>query len=73
MNRVHGRGWRRRAEAPLGRRPLPSADQRLALTVPVAWALRRRGSRRAGAGWAILTADFSWRRIRPGPRDRARC
>ena len=71
MDRVHGRGWRRRAEAPLGRRPLHLLTTALALTVPVAWVLRRRTvATAAAAGWAILTADFSWRRIRPGPRDR---
>jgi histidinol-phosphate phosphatase family protein len=43
-----------------------------AVTVPVALLLRRhRTAVVAGAGWAMLTADFSWRRIRPGPRDRA--
>ena len=31
---------------------------------------RRTVAAAAAAGWAILTADFSWRRIRPGPRDR---
>jgi HAD superfamily hydrolase (TIGR01662 family) len=71
MDRVHGRGWRRRAEAPLGRRPLHLLTTALAVTVPLAWVLRRRRAAAvAAAGWAILTADFSWRRIRPGPRDR---
>ena len=71
MDRKHGRGWRRRAEAPLGRRPLHLLTTALALTVPVAGVLRRRKVATAGAaGWEILTADFSWRRIRPGPRDR---
>ena len=71
MDRKHGREWRRRAEAPLGRRPLHLLTTACALTVPVAGVLRRRKvAAAAAAGWAILTADFSWRRIRPGPRDR---
>jgi histidinol-phosphate phosphatase family protein len=71
MDRVHGRGWRHRAGAPLGRRPLHLLTTAFALTVPVAWLLRRRRvAAAAAAGWAVLTADFSWRRIRPGPRDR---
>ena len=71
MDRVHGRDWRRRAEAPLGRRPLHLLTTAFALGVPVAWGLRRRKVvAAAAAGWAILTADFGWRRIRPGPRDR---
>jgi histidinol-phosphate phosphatase family protein len=71
MDRVHGRGWRRRAEASLGRRPLHLLTTAFALAVPIGWVLRRRRlAAAAAAGWAILTADFSWRRIRPGPRDR---
>jgi histidinol-phosphate phosphatase family protein len=71
MGRVHGRAWRRRAEAPLGRRPLHLLTTGFALTVPVAWVLHRRTvAAVAAAGWTMLTADFSWRRIRPGPRDR---
>lgn len=70
MDRVHGRDWRDRAEAPLGRRPMHLLTTALALAVPVAGLLRRRSLlAAAAAGWAILTADFSWRRIRPGPRD----
>ncbi len=72
MDRLHGRGWRRRAEAPLGRRPWHLLTSVLALTVLVALLLRRRAAAViAGAGWTIMTAEFSWRRIRPGPRDRA--
>jgi HAD superfamily hydrolase (TIGR01662 family) len=72
MDRLHGRDWRHRADAPLGRRPFHLLTTGLALAVPAALLLRRRRTAVvAGAGWAILTADFSWRRIRPGPRDRA--
>lgn len=71
MDRLHGRHWRRRAEAPLGRRPLHLLTSAFALTVPAALLLRRRQTAAiAGAGWVILTAEFSWRRIQPGPRDR---
>lgn len=72
MDRLHRRGWRLRAEAPLGRRPLHLLTTALAVTVPVAWLLRRRVILAAAcAGWAALTADFGWRRVAPGPRDRA--
>ena len=72
MDRLHGRNWRQRAEAPMGRRPFHLLTSVLALIVPVALLLRRRRTALvAGAGWAILTADFSWRRIQPGPRDRS--
>jgi HAD superfamily hydrolase (TIGR01662 family) len=72
MDRLHGRGWRRRSDAPLGRRPFHLLTSACALTVPAALLLRRRrAALLAAAGWAILTADFSWRRIRPGPRDRS--
>jgi HAD superfamily hydrolase (TIGR01662 family) len=71
MDRLHGRDWRRRAEAPLGRRRVHLLTSALAVTVPVALLLRRpRLAAVATAGWALLTADFSWRRISPGPRDR---
>ena len=71
MTRLHGRDWRRRAEAPLGRRPLHLLTTTMALTVPAAMSLRRRGAAAlAGLGWAVLTAEFAWRRIRGGPRDR---
>jgi len=71
MDRLHGRDWRRRAEAPKGRRPLHLLTTACALTVPIALVLRHRSlAGAAAAGWATLTAEFCWRRIRPGPRDR---
>src|SRR3954451_4856489 len=72
MRRLHGPGWRTRAEAPLGRRP-----QHLAVTAAALAAARlaAAGKPRAAAGaalaWAAGTAEFAWRRITPGPRDRA--
>ncbi len=70
MDRLHGRDWRARAAAPLGRRPLHLLTTGLAVTLPLAWLMRRRAAAAlAAVGWAALTADFSWRRIAPGPRD----
>lgn len=72
MRRLHGRGWRRRAAAPLGRRPqhlLSTAAALVAVTASIAG--RRRPAALAGLVWAGNTAEFSWRRIAPGPRDRA--
>ena len=72
MSRLHGRGWRRRAAAPLGRRPqhlLSTAAGLTALAGAVSG--HRRVVALAGLVWAGNTAEFSWRRIAPGPRDRA--
>src|SRR3954468_2307778 len=72
MRRLHGRGWRDRADAPLGRRP-----QHLAVTaagtaaLALALARRPRAAALAALGWLAGTAEFAWRRIGPGPRDRA--
>jgi HAD superfamily hydrolase (TIGR01662 family) len=72
MRRLHGRNWRERADAPLGRRP-----QHLAVTAAgvaalgLAAARRPRGAAAAALAWAAGTAEFAWARIAPGPRDRA--
>ncbi|SNS91384.1 haloacid dehalogenase superfamily, subfamily IA, variant 3 with third motif having DD or ED/haloacid dehalogenase superfamily, subfamily IA, variant 1 with third motif having Dx(3-4)D or Dx(3-4)E [Geodermatophilus saharensis] len=72
MRRLHGPGWRDRAQAALGRRP-----QHLALTaaglaaVGLAAARRPRAAAAAALAWAAGTAEFAWARIAPGPRDRA--
>jgi HAD superfamily hydrolase (TIGR01662 family) len=72
MRRLHGRDWRERADAPLGRRP-----QHLAVTaagvaaVGLAVARRPRAAAAAALAWAAGTAEFAWARIAPGPRDRA--
>jgi histidinol-phosphate phosphatase family protein len=69
MRQKHGRTWRARSGAHRGRLPV------YAVTVAAAVAAlaglvtgRRRTARIAGLAWAGLTADFAWRRIRPGPR-----
>jgi histidinol-phosphate phosphatase family protein len=70
--RLHGPGWRERAQAPLGRRPAHVLTSALA-----AWAVveRLRGRpRRAAVGacaWLAATVQFAWARIAPGPRDAA--
>ncbi|MDQ1741765.1 MAG: hypothetical protein QOE23_104, partial [Pseudonocardiales bacterium] len=72
MRRRHGRNWRQRAAAPLGRRPqhlLSTAAGLAALAAAVTG--RRRLAALTGACWAANTAEFSWRRIGPGPRDGA--
>lgn len=71
MHRLHGSQWRQRAAAPLGRRPQHLATTAFALATPIALAARRpRLAALTAIGWAALTAEFSWRRIEPGPRDR---
>jgi HAD superfamily hydrolase (TIGR01662 family) len=71
MRRLHGPDWRRRAAAPLGRRPQHLLSTAAGLTaVAAAAAGRRRAAALAGLLWAGNTAEFSWRRIAPGPRDR---
>lgn len=71
MGRLHGPRWRQRAAAPLGRRPQHVVTTALALAAPVALIARRpRLAAVAAVGWGALTAEFSWRRIEPGPRDR---
>jgi HAD superfamily hydrolase (TIGR01662 family) len=71
MRRLHGPGWRRRADAALGRRP-----QHLAITaagvaaVALAAARRPRAAVLAAGAWLAGTAEFAWRRIGPGPRTR---
>jgi histidinol-phosphate phosphatase family protein len=72
MRQLHGRGWRRRCSAPMGRRPqhlLASAAGLTALTAAVAQ--RRRATLMAASLWAACFAEFSWRRIAPGPKDPA--
>jgi histidinol-phosphate phosphatase family protein len=72
MRRLHGRTWRSRCGAALGRRP-----QHLLTTAALAGAVcgvlkrRRRWAVLAASVWAACYAEFSWRRIAPGPRDRA--
>jgi histidinol-phosphate phosphatase family protein len=72
MRQLHGRGWRRRCSAPTGRRPqhlLATAAGLTALTAAVAQ--RRRAALMAASLWTACFAEFSWRRIAPGPKDPA--
>ncbi|WP_236833522.1 HAD-IIIA family hydrolase [Blastococcus sp. MG754427] len=72
MRRLHGPDWRDRADAALGRRPQHTAVTAAALAaVGLAAARRPRAALAAAAAWAAGTAEFAWRRIAPGPRDRA--
>src|ERR687889_807205 len=71
MRRLHGRDWRQRADAALGRRP-----QHLAVTaaglaaVGLALARRPRAALAAAGAWLAGTAEFAWARIASGPRTR---
>jgi HAD superfamily hydrolase (TIGR01662 family) len=72
MRRLHGPDWRRRAEAPLGRRPQHLAVAAAALVALGLAALRRpRAAALAAAAWLAGTAEFAWLRIAPGPRTPA--
>lgn len=74
MRRLHGADWRapHRANAPLGRRPQHTAVTAAALSaVGLAAARRPRAAALAAAAWLAGTAEFAWKRIAPGPRDRA--
>ncbi|MCW2705382.1 MAG: hydrolase, HAD-superfamily, subfamily [Blastococcus sp.] len=69
MRRLHGRNWRERADAALGRRPQHLTVTAAALTaVGLAAARRPRGAGMAAALWLTGTAEFAWARIRTGPR-----
>jgi hypothetical protein len=71
MNRLHGRDWWRRADAPRGRLP-----RHLAVTASAAAALtcaalaRPVAATACAALWLAGTAEFAWARIAPGPRTR---
>ncbi|MFH8755839.1 glycosyltransferase family 2 protein [Streptomyces atroolivaceus] len=69
MNRLHGRDWWARGEAPRGRLPGHLATTGLACVAVVGTATgRRRGAALAAALWVAATAEFAWARIAPGPR-----
>lgn len=79
MRRLHGREWRGLAETGRGRLPWHAATAAcglvaVAAAVGAATTARsswwRRTAVGAAAGWLLLTADFAWRRIAPGPRTR---
>lgn len=68
MRRLHGQGWRRRAEAPRGRLPrhlLTVAAGGVAVSAAAAG--RRRTAAVAAAGWALLTAELARARLAAGP------
>jgi histidinol-phosphate phosphatase family protein len=65
MDRLHGPGWRERAQVPRGRR-----RAHLATAAAGALALATR-NRVLGTAWAAATAELAWRRIAPGPRTPA--
>jgi histidinol-phosphate phosphatase family protein len=69
MRRLHGRGWRKRAGVPPGRRPRHVAIAAAGAGALVAAAAGRpRAARLAGASWLVGTAELAWTRIAPGPR-----
>jgi len=71
MRRLHGPDWRRRVQAPTGRRVRHGAVVLAAVTgVLGLLAGRRRLAAAAGATWLTGTAELAWARIAPGPRDR---
>ena len=71
MSALHGRDWRARAGAPVGRLPAHLAACALGLTSVASLAVgRRHAAALAGAGWLGMTAEFAAARIRPGPRTR---
>src|SRR3954467_7895720 len=72
MRRLHGPDWRRRADAPLGRRPRHLAVTAAGIAAVALTAGRRpRAAGLAAAAWLAGTAEFAWARITPGPRTRA--
>ncbi|WP_432488311.1 HAD-IIIA family hydrolase [Kineococcus sp. SYSU DK018] len=72
MTALHGATWRERARSAVGRLPGHVATTAAAATAVVAGlAGRRRTAAVAALTWAGLTAEFSYRRIAPGPRDAA--
>ncbi len=69
MRRLHGRDWRRRAGATIGRRPMHVLVTTMAVATCTASAARRRRLATVlAAGWTSATAQFAWARIAPGPR-----
>ncbi|MFG1946529.1 glycosyltransferase family 2 protein [Nonomuraea sp. NPDC048826] len=76
MRRLHGPGWRAAiggARGRLRRHAATTACAAAALTLGAARALtsgRGLGAAAvtAAAGWALMTGEFAWARIRPGPR-----
>ena len=75
MRRLHGPQWRAVAETGRGRLRRHLATTGLGLVglaglVAGRWRAGRFAALAGTAGWAALTAEFAWRRIAPGPRER---
>ncbi|GIH73683.1 glycosyltransferase family 2 protein [Planobispora longispora] len=71
MRRVHGPGWRAAlggAPGRLRRHAVTTGAGLLAIGAGLAG--RRGAAAAAGAVWALLTAEFAWARIAPGPRTK---
>ncbi|MFC4058859.1 glycosyltransferase family 2 protein [Planomonospora corallina] len=69
MRRVHGPGWRKLLGGAPGRLRRHAAVTACGLLAAgAALAGRRRTAGAAAAAWALLTAEFAWARIAPGPR-----
>jgi histidinol-phosphate phosphatase family protein len=69
MGALHGRDWRRVADAPPGRlRAHLRTTGAGALALGLAVARRPRLAGVAAAAWVAGTAELAWRRIAPGPR-----
>jgi glycosyltransferase involved in cell wall biosynthesis len=69
MRRLHGPGWRARIGGHPGRlrwHALTTASA--AATILFGLLGHRRAELVSGTAWALLTADFALRRVRPGPR-----
>ncbi|KOX11071.1 glycosyltransferase family 2 protein [Streptomyces sp. NRRL B-3648] len=69
MNRLHGRDWWDRAQAPRGRLPRHAVVTGAALAAAgCALTGRHRAARVCAALWTLGTAEFALARILPGPR-----
>lgn len=72
LERLHGRGWRRRLGIAPGALSSYPATTGLGIAALAALATgRRRTAALAAAAWAVRTARFAWRRAAPGPRTAA--
>jgi HAD superfamily hydrolase (TIGR01662 family) len=72
MRALHGRRWHELVRAPHGRRPRNVATALAGVAAVLAAGTgHRRAAAGAAAGWLTGTAELAWRRIAPGPRDRA--
>ncbi|MFI8321318.1 glycosyltransferase family 2 protein [Streptomyces sp. NPDC085529] len=71
MRRLHGPGWRARADAPGGRLPRHRAITAAGLAaLGCALTGHRRAAAVCGALWGAGTAEFTLARVLPGPRTR---